>query len=276
MRYRLLAAVVVAVGVAGVALAAAGAAAPAQSPSNHTTQLAPGLTDDGVTDAFALAQAHHRTLKNTSYTLTDETTQRFRNGSLLGQWSNTERVAADGAAFSRVNAGTFRNESGSFGFAHYERAVWSNGSVTLTALQRPGQPTEYDRRVGPTGPGLSPDTRWEMLYVVFGAVNTTVAGQVERDGTTLYRVVGTGVDPGSTHGDDAPFSLVALVDERGVVHSLQYAHPTTFEGDPAVITQTIRVTDVGNTTVERPVWADRAAENATEPATVNVTVESGG
>lgn len=271
MGHRLLAVVLVAV--VGVALAAGGAA-PAASQSNNTTQLAPGLTADGVTDAFALAQAHQRTLKNTSYTLTDTTTVEYRNGTLLGQWANTERVAADGATFSRANVGTFRNGSGSLALVRYERGVWSNGSVTLSLIQYPDRQPRYDRRDGPTGSTLSPDTQWETLYVVFEAVNTTVTGQVERNGTTLYRVVGTGVEPDSAHAGDVPFNLVALVDERGVVHSLQYSHPTTYQNEPAVVTQTIRVTAVGNTTVERPAWTDRALANTTGGAAGNATVAS--
>ncbi len=242
---------------------AATATGTATGAGNDTAELPPGLAADGVTDPLALARAHDRVLRNASYVVTDASTHRYRNGTLLGTWSSTTAVAADGE-FARRNYGTFRNGSGPFAVTHYERQVWSNGSVTLVAQRYGGEAVEYERHDGQATRRQRPDTRWETVYATFSAVNTTVVGEVERDGTTLYRVVATGVRPDSAYDDDRPFDLTALVDERGVVHRLSVSHPTTYEGEPSFVTQTMRVTDVGNATVERPPWHDAALGNATE------------
>lgn len=266
MRYRLalgVLAVALAVGVAAAAAAPAAAGAQANETGNDTATLAPGLSTDGVTDPFALAQAHHRVLRNASYTVTTQSTHRYGNGTLVGTLSTTTAVAADGERTVR-SYGTFRNASAQSAVTQYERLAWSNGTLSLTAVRFGDGEVEYDRGEGSAALPRSADTDWETIYAAFNAANTTVVGEVEDDGRTLYRVVATDVRADSTYVDDQPFTMTALVDERGVVHSLVVTHPTSYEGTPAFVTQQIRVTNVGNTTVEQPDWYDDALANATE------------
>lgn len=260
MHRRLLVGVLV-VAVVGVGLASAGGQAGTESPTNNTSELAPGLTADGVTDPFALSRAHQGVLRNTSYTVAGATTHRYANGTLISQWSNT--VAVDGEASSHVSRETVRNASETLGVSHRERAIWSNGSVALAAERFAGGDVEYSRMDGRDCACGKSSTQWELVYAVFEAANTTVAGEVERDGTTLYRVVATEVRADSRYAETGPFTLEALVDSRGVVRSLQVTYSVTYLGDPAVVTQDVRVTEIGNTTVERPSWYEHAVENTT-------------
>lgn len=264
MRYRLALGVLAVAVVVGVAAAAAPATAGAQTnETGNDTTLAPGLSADGVTDPFALAQAHHRVLRNASYTVTAQSTHRYGNGTLVGTSSTTTAVAADGERTVRTY-GTFRNTSAQSAVTQYERLAWSNGTLSLTAVRFGDGEVTYDRSEDSAALPRNADTDWETIYAAFSAANTTVVGEVEDDGRTLYRVVATDVRADSAYVDDRPFTMTALVDERGVVHSLVVAHPTTYEGTPAFVTQQIRVTNVGNTTVEQPDWYDDALANATE------------
>lgn len=149
------------------------------------------------------------------------------------------------------------------GLEHAETATWSDGDRTLTAQRLPDRPTEYRER--PVGsPAARPETGWGTLYTAFSAVNTTIASQVERNGTTLYRVVTTSQSElNSVYSGGSTYSAVAFVDSDGVVRTFQQTYPTTYDDRPPVATRTMHVTNVGNTTVEKPSWTERATENAT-------------
>lgn len=253
--------VVVLSGVGGATAFSTGTTDAAES--TQTTDLPPGLTADGVADPLALADAHQATLRDTSYTISTTYEYRWPNGTLIGHGTTTSQVAPEGASFHTVTSQAYRNGTEPLGLEHAETATWSDGDRTLTARDLPGEPTEYRERSA-ASPGARPETGWGTLYTAFSAVNTTIASQVERNGTTLYRVVTTSQSElNSVYSGDSAYSAVAFVDSDGVVRTFQQTHPTTYDDRPAIVTRTIHVTNVGNTTVEEPSWTDRATENET-------------
>lgn len=255
--------VVVLGGVAGATAVSPATERPEDPTRASPGDLSPGLSENGVTDPLALAKAHERTLQNVSFTISASFEYRRPNGTLIGYGSTTSRVAPDATSFYTVTTQTNRNETRRMGVAHYTMERWADENRTLTARSVPGAPPEYGDR-SRTDAHVRPDSGWETLYTAFDAVDTAVVNRTERNGTTLYRVVSTSQPrPNSVYADDATYGVTALVGSDGIVRTFQLSHETTFDDRPAMVTRTIRVTEVGNTTVERPAWSDRATENAT-------------
>lgn len=249
--------------VSPVATVTSGASQPESFAQDNATEYPPGLSADGVTDPLALADAHRAALQNTSYTVA--TTYAFRrpNGTVLSQGLTTTRVAPGGKSYHAVTSQTQSNDTRPLGIGRYELAAWANETRAVTVRQvRGGEPTyrEVSRERAP----FEPDTQWELLYSAFAATNTTVVERFERDGTTLFRVVSTEQPgPGLASVYGGSYSFVATVDTQGVVRTFQQTYRTTFEDRPAVVSRTVRLTRLGNTSVERPDWYGKAVANGT-------------
>jgi len=85
--------------------------------------------------------------------------------------------------------------------------------------------------------------------------NVTV-DPVSRNGTTLYRVSEVLNDPGIRSNA----SLTLFVTSEGVVRELRTARTVRYRSGPRQITQRVRISEAGTTTVERPQWASPAAD----------------
>lgn len=251
-----------------------------------TPQLAPGLERSGVTDPFALGEAHAAALDNRSFTIHSETTIRFSNGSLYRHEESSGRLAANRSRYdvsANVSGLTpIRNAS------WYSVEAWSDGSQVFTA-QRIDENTSYDVQHGldgsPTSPSegyngffrFDPDTG-QGVYTLFGATETRFVGETRRNGNQFYQVTATNVtDPnafvewGTT--DLRYPSLRALVAPNGLVREYRLDYTATLDGRGVNGTErTVQVdhwlsyTDIGNTTVERPPWYDEALANASTTA----------
>lgn len=257
---------VVVLGLLGAAVPASSAiggsapVAPSSGLPQGTAEFPPGLSEEGVTDPLALVGAHRQTLENTSYALSTTYTYRRPNGTLLAQGTTAMRVAPGAASYFGATSQTTANATRPLGVGHYEVEVWANETRAVVARNLPDAEPSYRQLTRADAP-MDPDTQWELLYAVFGTGETAVVGQTERNGTTLFKVVSV---PSSDADSDVPrHEFSALVDSRGVVHSLQTTRRTTVDGGPAIVSRTIRVTGLGTTTVERPPWYQRAVENET-------------
>lgn len=251
----------------GALTPAAGADAPT---ADHTvtqaneSEFPPGLNESAVTDPLALAEAHRETLGNSSYTLTNTITFRRANGSLLTRSTSVTRVAAGGTSFYSASLGSETNASETLGVDNYRIEVWGNETDAVVADAFRSDDPSY-RTVAREDAPMGPETNWELLYSAFGATDSVVVDRFERDGTTLYRVVSAGgPDEQSAYPAHAGFDWVAVVDSQGVVREFQQTYRTTFEDQPAVVTRTMRVSNLGNTTVERPDWYDEAVGNESD------------
>lgn len=238
-------------------------------------ELAPGLTRNGVVEPFALAEAHASVLADTSYTLVENHSVRFRRGMVYSGGTVEARLGTNHTRYAVVRTGS----QTSVPFPVIEERFWSNGNRTLVARTSTDNTTYAIARADggplPVRRALSDDpTNSDRIPTLFGAMETRVVGLTVRNGTRLYRVRGSNLtnefaldteweSPGNV-------KLVALVDRRGLVREYRLHYTASFDGDPVRVSRRVRYTNVGSTTVERPSWYGAAVRNVTA-ATTNGT-----
>ncbi|WP_157971714.1 hypothetical protein [Halorussus litoreus] len=236
-------------------------------PQANETAFPPGVNESGVTGPLALATAHRETLGNTSYAAVTTITFQRPNGTVVAEATTITRVESGGESFSVATTGSQSNASAPLGVDHYRSERWVNETTVVVADTLRSEEPTY-RQVNRENSLTGPDANWELLYGAFGTGETIYVGQVERGGTTLHKIVST---PSRTEATDGPvdgttYDFSALVDSEGVVHNFQTTQRSTLEGETVVVTRTMRITEIGNTTVERPDWYEQAVENDTETA----------
>lgn len=234
----------------------------------NETEFPPGVNESGVTDPLALTEAHRQTLENASYTSTSTVTFQRPNGTLVTTTTTTSRVASGGESFYVASTGSQPNASRPLGVDHLRTEAWANETSAVVANTFRSEEPTY-RQVAREDAPMSPDTNWELLYSAFGTVDTTYVGQVDRGGTTLHKVVSTSSGDEAVAGQSYDFS--ALVDSDGVVRAFQMTQRSTLQGEPVLVTRTFRITQVGDTTVERPDWYGQAVGDGGEDVTETVT-----
>lgn len=278
LRY-LLAAALVAVAGYGVYSAApqqtgevpvASAATTTQTPVPTTTgppeQLAPGLTRDGVTDASTLAGAHADQVRNDSYTVVVAGTTWNANRSVYWRVDSYARVGAGGSPVLFV-----WNTSGvppDVSTLRSDIAIWHNDTQSFARHVDANGTAHYHRSAPERDVLGSTPGRGPAIRSLFGAVNTTVVERIERNDTTLYRVVST-AQPRSMVSDRprSNYSLSALVDSSGLVHRYRVSYDVHEDGRTLHRSRTWRLSAIGTTTVGEPAWLDDA---------VNATANRGG
>lgn len=238
-------------------------------------QLAPGVTSAGVTDPFALANAHQSRLDASSFTATSSQTKHADNGTLLARSTGTLRYESEShwlrlfqsagpkPAIWGVEQGSLRQYAdGEYAYSRYDRfdGNWSYA-------------TAIDVRGTASADSILGDARGrEAVYQALAVAETNVTGSYTEDGTAVYHVAGSA--PTATYGGQqvSEYAVSAWVTEDGLVRDLT----VTFEGPvrtdlqsgattPGRATLTWVWTNVGDTTVEEPAWYDeaKAASNVT-------------
>jgi hypothetical protein len=270
----LLALAIVLAGCNGLALGGGETPAPTVTPAPVPTdeptptpvpQLAPGLTGEGVVDAFALAEAHSSVLDNTSYTRYVNSTVRYVNGTVYNQFTSRAQYAANDSRFYTMQNGFGVAVRGSGGLSR-----WSNGERVIVAETR-NNSTSYTVRRNVNGEPIPPQelsfgTNEEQIASIFSSVETRIAGRMTRNGTTLYRVVATNVTNRGAFGNamwQSPrnITLRALISSQGFVREYRLNYTATLDNSTVRVHRRVRYTALGNTTVERPPWYDEAIEN---------------
>ena len=238
----------------------------------------PGVTGSGVMDPGAVASAHADEVADVSYTLLSARTVRAENGTLLSHF--TVQVELDDDHSYRARARTEGPAAPKFlGRPPATAVFWSDGETYLRTLAREGT-TTYDE-LDP-GSQVVPTWRYWTGAAAFGdrsssaittirdvlAAFTWRVGTAERGNTTDYRLeseaytAGTVGPPEVTDVRNA--TATVTVTEPGLVRSIRLRYVGTIDGNPVAIERTVEYDAVGNTTVERPEWADRAT-NQTDP-----------
>jgi hypothetical protein len=252
---------------------------PAAVPTDEPTptpvpQLAPGLTGQGVTDAFALGEAHVAALDEVSYTMQENFSVTYQNGTDYRQRGVVAQLAANDSRYyvSRSTLGPQIYEDGTVVYS-----AWSNGSRVISA-QRVNGSTTYNVPRGVGREPLSPEqlsyglTNREQVYRFFSSVETRVTDREQRNGTTVYRVEATNVtNPTAFEGvkrqNPENLTLVAHIDSAGLVREYRLNYTATVNGSPVRVSRRARYTNLGNTTVDRPPWYDEAIANVSTATT---------
>ena len=223
----------------------------------------PGVSADGV-DAGRLAAAHADTLKNRSKAVRAHTTILAANGTTLLSRTTTTRTDGDALAVSVRTVGASPGFLGPF----LDYGYWSDGDATLVRQQRPDGTVRYRKRPGDAKPtiGVSPTGRAIveplLYYAEFRYVGT------ERRGNATYHVLAAGTVTFRRTEDARNVRVAAAVTPEGVVESTSLRYDTTLRGVEVTVVERFRVFDVGSTTVERPGWADEAANGTTTASNV--------
>lgn len=229
----------------------------AETTTTDAPRLAPGVAEDGVTDALALAEAHGDVLRDQSYASNATWTTRYANGSLASRTHRASRVDGPQLWFR------FENRDEGVVPTFPETTYWRNESASFARLVAADGSVSYRRSPDVSGLRFDPGEWAEHVYGVVGSGSFAVAGEETRDGRTLYRLESTEpftvVTAGST-GENA--SAWLLVDARGLVHEYRLAYDATRQDEPVRTTVHVEFAGVGSTTVERPAWVERA-ENET-------------
>lgn len=243
---------------------------PAPVPTDKPTptpvpQLAPGLTGDGVSDPFELAEAHASALDNISYATRTNFTIRYLNGTVYNQVTTREEYAANHSRFYTMQNGTSIDLYGS---KNFQQQIWSNGKRVLVA-QMNNTSTSYRvlRTSGgePIPPQSVYSSRKERIATLFSSIELHVAGQITRDGMILHQVEAINVTNPATFEDDwqNPRNIMfqALVSSQGLVREYRLNYTATLNNSTVRIHRYVHNTGFGNTTVERPTWYDTAIKN---------------
>jgi len=236
------------------------AAAPVAStptPSPGGGAYPPGLSENGVDNASELARTHRALLANRSHTKLVNETTRYANGSLRYRTRTRARsVPTDGEPrYHTVQTFAGPAQERLSPYPEAERIERYAAERTGVHIVRPdGSNTELVSRS---------DLHREVLEVTFHAFDVRLAPPTACGDLTCYRLRSTKLTAPERLGQSlvrragwevTQGSLVALVDERGLVreYRVEYAVETPSESYTTV--RTVGITAVGNTSLERPAW----------------------
>ncbi|GGK67884.1 hypothetical protein [Haloarcula sebkhae] len=246
---------------------------PAPVPTDSGTTYPAGVGSTGVTSPSLLGSAHGDRLNGTGYTLTMNRTVRYANGSLRSHLRVHVALDANRTYLTNISV---RGHAAPvlLGRPPATASFWSNGDTYLRRLVRDNQTVhnEYD-------PPDSYAGTWRY-WVHAAALNGRPAADVTRtvapfhtralqsqqsDGTVCV-IRGDRLRENTTSTAWASrenATLVAHVTRAGLVRHYRTEYTrVTDDGDPVTVTRTVRFTAVGNTTVGRPPWYDRARSTA--------------
>lgn len=217
----------------------------------------PGITSDGVADTSALIDAHTEALQSTSFTVKSTRTMRSPdpeftvttnrtwrlNGSTPVRGRSVQTISAPDTAPEQYRAGPNRIEA------------YRNGSTAVERVTTPNGSSIRHVDLLNSSVRLNPALHRPTINELTTGTNVSV-DPVSQNGTTLYRVSADLADTGLRSNA----SLTLVVTPEGVVRELRTARTVRYRSGPRRITQRVRISDIGTTTVERPQWASATAD----------------
>lgn len=220
--------------------------------------LPPGVNSTGIQDIDALAAAHERALANQSHTIWVDW---YRPWGYRSDGAIVQRdidITAEGDRFLIELTEEVEGNRSRMG------AIYHDGSTTYAASWDEENrsynrvfPVPTRRINAPTPASL----REEVVTQYLSTPTTNVTGVVERDGRTLYRIVGEGRPNMTTSMPLRNYSVEALVDSRGFVRDVtvrvSVVHPDISNRRSFRIKREITYDRVGTTTVAPPRWYER-------------------
>jgi hypothetical protein len=245
------------------------------APVPEDVEFPPGVDESGVVSPSRLADAHVDALGSQSFTLVSNRTVRDADGRVR---SHLEVTVAVGENRSYLADLTTAGPEGPvlLGRPPARGVYWSDGSDHARKLTRRNE-TSYDR-IDASRTFAGSWLFWTNTVAYGGVIGRSsaesfyrstlrdvpaeLAGQRTENGTTVVRLVGDRA--GSTDfsqvdaGDVRDVRLEAVVDERGLVRSFRLSYEAVVDGDLRTVDWEISYERVGNTSVSRPDWFDRA------------------
>lgn len=232
----------------------AGTASASPTPSLSDLSFPDGVSEEGVENRSALLDAHARALADRSATVDISFTLSV-NGT--GQDVDVSAKVVPGS-----DRGWLRVDLAEGSAEYYTEAGTTYGKVTTESGTTYGT-TEAVSAV-PETPRFGADRR---IADALAAANWTADGVVVRDGTRLVRLVATDVSlPSGVDVEGGNVTATStgtmLVDESGVVREIAVRTRVETATETVVYGIEVRLSAIGETTVEAPDWLEKAKENA--------------
>jgi hypothetical protein len=250
-------------------VAVPGGGTPAGGTATATPEgrLAPGLTEAGVLDPFALAGSHRTAIGNQSFTV--ERSRAIRDGNeTLRSVSQTVQVAPGKTPYRLVRTAASAPEY-PVGSATDRVELWFDGTQAVYRIGSDDPAYRVDGTPSIGGP-VSDITAHDRLVTVYAGLNWRVtARDVDSVGKAFYELRADRVTDESALAvpllvsDPRDVSARAIVTGRGRVRDFRLRYDATIDGRTVTVERTMRFRLVGLATVERPDWYD-AAVNGTE------------
>lgn len=225
------------------------------TPANASAgQGATGVSADGV-DPVVLADTHDAVLAETNYTVVVR--ERIVGDNRTLRTTTFRRYVAPGADRYLINRSYEFDGLRSTSLAP-RVDIWYDGEVALLRLGDAGSQRYQRTPTAPPGPLPDPSSHRRTARVL-GAFDLRVTPA--QNGST-YRVTSTAVRDAASIptpifvGQATNASVEATVTERGVVRDRRLTYTATLADRPgrARVVRTVRVHDVGSTTVRPPLW----------------------
>lgn len=248
---------------------------PTVAPENETAaddleSLAPGVTEGGV-NSLRLAQAHSDAMNATTYTVERTHTDLYLDDrTYRDRVVFTGRYGADGEFLL-----TYENPEPSSEVPYDRYELYSDGETVVIGGLYDDRAPEVIPALAEDGTSLAPvDARNEPLSVqelnfLFSAIAVTDVRALgpDSEGYERYELSGTSFSkPGEVADGESVWAdtltnltFTAVVDERGVVRAYDYSYDAVVFDRPLRISESVRVTAIGETEIERPAWLDEAA-----------------
>lgn len=238
---------------------------------------APGITAAGIADPAALASAHTAVLDSHSYSLAADRVTNRADGSLRSYLSMDLSLSLERQYHTLVaTAGPAAPKF--LGNPPAAAEYWSDGELYLVNPDRAGATPNtfepygvagrwrYWAHVIPYG-GRYPSRPTDFYQILFEGIPTVLDARNRRDGSTFYRIASDGSGPRSPTALEeiyvptvASLSLDAVVEHNGLIRSLVLSLSGTLDNERVSISRRIEHTGIGETTVQRPEWYERAVE----------------
>jgi len=213
--------------------------APVSTPADGSptgSSLPPGVTGTGVADPEALFDAHRGAIEGRSYTLRVRVDSGGQRAERLLRFESPKRY------YHRDT------EAGSAG----TRTAFADGTRFYVRTNRSGS-VSYDAGNASAGPS-TPTTR---LLETFLQVDNATVSKTRLDAETGYEIRAT-YDTHPTVAEFQNYSVRAVVTSEGRLRSLTASYTRTSGGlEPVDVSYSFRYTEVGSTTVTRPVWVEQ-------------------
>lgn len=233
--------------------------------------VAPGVSDAGVYDAFALANAHQNALRNRSYVRMTSTTLADGNGTLRDS-SRRLRVTAQGVPY-RLSVSSVSADRYPVSAVFPDLGLYYDGDTAFYRVQRDGNVSyRRDTTVPITGP-ITDRTGRDRLIGLVTAFEWRVE-RVEIGLATRYRLRSTNLTARSSLSMPTLLSnprdaeMRVLLGPDGRVYRYRLTYLADYRNGTASVTRSARWLDAGETTVSEPAWLDRArnASAAADPS----------
>lgn len=239
-------------------------APPLEANAGAPQDFPPGLGGDRVENPTVLSRTHRDLLLGAGSWTQHTSTTVYVNGTQTVSSERTARVSERGnrAAGSVQVTG---ERPGVFDLYGPDLSYWANESLTYVRFRDSNRTSAIERDDRYPVPFDVESTEWWTLYRLFGQTDTSFEGSIERDGTTLYRVVGTkSVYYDSPFGDVRDVTLSALVTGDGLVEEYVVTFLRSAGDRETRVVVRVEYTEVGTTTVARPAWIPERPDNVSQ------------